>query len=684
MAAGLNTAASLDQDDLERQKLVPSNGLANSDGDANKSKRGARRATSASSLRSVAAAAAGAAAAEIATESKLRLRMRSALATGILVIFFALLTLFIARFDQKGRSLTSRALVIRAQHGVVATDHEICSNMGVDILKSGGNAVDAAIVAGLCIGSVNIDASGIGGGGFMTVSLANGTSTVIDFRETAPSEAKRDMFREKPTDSHIGARSVAVPGELAGYEVAYELFGSGNVKWSALFKPVVKLNKDGFKINERFEEIIYRENLRPIMTKASWADIMAPQGILLRRGSILRNSRLAETLSTIAQKGAREFYTGELAARTVKYLKSNGGILTMKDLEKYKIEKRRVIEGQYGEYSYITASEPTSGRVSSAILSILDKKQLPARRDGVGMHRVVEAMKWGYSLRTRLGDPEFLNATQIAQLNDDQWITSACKHIDDNTTFPVSYYNPKFHIPDSHGTSHITVIDNEGNVVLLTTTINTKFGSLLRDPETGIVFNNEMDDFSTPNLPNQFGLAPSPANFIEPFKRPLSSTSHLLFFTNENSSITGTDTSKSTGKGTGKSTDKVTDQSTSKNARKEPNRGNQRRIHLALGASGGSLIISSTVLTAVNYLSWNMNSRDSVTSARVHNQLIPNTTLVEPWMPIGLIDELQMRNHNLTTATIIQNSNVIFVSRSRDNSFEALSDPRNFGVAAGY
>ncbi|BGP26144.1 hypothetical protein JCM10295v2_005087 [Rhodotorula toruloides] len=573
--------------------------------------------------------------------------------------------------------------MVSGWNGAVASEEERCSRMGVDVLRENGTAVDAAITTALCIGVVNSFSSGIGGGGFMVIrppsSSRHGLPSTydasqsprcahpvsIDFRETAPLASHPDMFTSsaRPDDrswdpnraSKVGGLAVGVPGELRGFQAAYEACGGG-VSWERIFRPVAQLARE-FKVGK---ELHRRLNARwtggqegPTISEwmkeeEDWrAMFMRPGGNdFLQEGDIVRREAYARTLEKLGKEGADVFYDGEIADRIVETVRKEGGILSKQDMRDYKAVVRRAEEGTYRGRRYYTGSYPSGGPIIRMLLNVLDGYAdfVDGGRTGVSEHRFIEALKFAFAARTNVGDPPFIdNAAKLAEIPTRKYADAVRGNITDDRTHKLSYYQPRFDIKEDHGTTHLAVIDQWGGAVSLTTTVNLIFGSRVMDKETGIILNDEMDDFATPGLPDAFGLRPSPFNYPAGGKRPLSSTSPLIM-------------------------DHV----------------NSDDVYLSLGGSGGSRIFGAVAQTLLN-LDWGHDLSSAVEAPRVHHQLLPAYVSIESTFRPDLVKELKARGHDVTLFDInIGIAEVQAVMRDRDGRFFAASDSRKNGVPAAY
>jgi len=427
-----------------------------------------------------------------------------------------LLMLFSPVSEEVGSSARNPAYPIKVEHGAVASENELCSILGVDILKEGGNAVDAAVATTFCIGVVNMFSSGIGGGGFMTVRLPPSTPGdksevwTIDYRETAPALANATMYEKDPIKSKFGGLAVGVPGEVAGLAEAHMRWGK--LPWQRLVQPSVDL-ASGWAVGKELGRRIHWPVFHSLFLQhPDWSPVFAPNAVLLKEGDTIRNTNLSRTLGLIAERGPDAFYQGEVADAIVSKIRAEGGIMTHEDLVNYKVKISRALEGTYRGLKVYTPHAPSSGPVLIHMLNLMEKYNLSAEgRTEVNVHRLVEAMKFGFAARTRICDPSFSDdPRRISEIPLKSFSTLISQNMTDDHTHHATYYQPLFDVPEDHGTSHTSIIDASGMAVAITSSVNLVFGSQVRDPFTGIILNNEMDDFSTPGLPNAFGLWPSP------------------------------------------------------------------------------------------------------------------------------------------------------------------------------
>ncbi|KAF9098032.1 hypothetical protein BGX23_007189 [Mortierella sp. AD031] len=537
----------------------------------------------------------------------------------------------------------NRPVLIKAKHGAVAAEEIHCSEIGVEVLKEGGNAVDAAIASCLCIGTINSFSAGIGGGGFMAIRLPNGTVETIDFRETAPAASYSTMFKKDPILAQRGGLSVAVPGEIRGLELAHRRHGK--LPWKRLFAPAVKMAREGWAVGPELARRI--QLVKEMMeTEADWRHVFASEdGVALREGQWIKREALADTLEAIGREGADVFYTGRIARAIVDHVQKNGGILTMEDMKGYRPLIKEPIVGYYQGRKVYTSPAPTSGPALISILNILERYNVgKVKQDAnVDTHRFVEAMKFGFAQRTELGDPDFTDLKSTIQSMISKDTAAAIRaNISDTRTFPVEYYNPHWGPIDNHGTTHMSTVDKDDMAVALTSTVNLLFGSKLLDPKTGVILNDEMDDFSIPGRANAFGLQPSPFNYPEPGKRPLSSCVPTIVE-------------------------------------------RDGKFEMSLGGSGGSRILTAVLETMLNVYNYDLNIMEAIENPRIHHQLMPHMVDIEAGYPAAEIEFLRSVGHNVTIFDrALAKAEIQAVMRQIDGYVYAASDTRKHGIAAGY
>ncbi|KAH7305069.1 gamma-glutamyltranspeptidase-like protein [Rhexocercosporidium sp. MPI-PUGE-AT-0058] len=519
--------------------------------------------------------------------------------------------------------------------GAVSSESKLCSEIGIGLLERGGNAADALVGTTLCVGVIGMQHSGIGGGGFMLVRGSDGTYESIDFRETAPAAAFRDMYKDNPMASVVSGLASGVPGDLRGLEYLHNKYGA--LPWRAVCNPAVHVARYGFPVTEDLVRYMYeatKDGNTFLTDDPQWATDFAPNGTLLGLGDTLTRTRYANTLETVAKHGAKAFYEGDIANHTINALRASNGTMTLSDLANYRISIRDPISITYKGYNLYSCGVPSGGSVALSILKIIEGYS--TSDSNLSTHRIDEAMRFSYAARGELGDPDFFNYMTAfeADMLKPKTAEKIREKISDDHTKNVTDYNPKgYTMPENHGTSHIVTSDRSGLSITLTSTVNLLFGSQLVVPETGVIMNNEMNDFSIPGVPNAFGFVPSPINYIAPNKRPLSSITPII----------------------------VT----------HPN----GTLYLTIGAAGGSRIITSTAQAIWHILDHNMTLPKAILEPRLHDQLMPAATTFEYLFDNSTVDSMRERGHNVTWVRPGYSA-VQGVRRLWNGTFEAASEPR--------
>ncbi|VVB11171.1 unnamed protein product [Arabis nemorensis] len=505
--------------------------------------------------------------------------------------------------------------VVESENGVVAADDGRCSEIGASVLRRGGHAVDAAVATSLCVGVVNPMSSGIGGGSFLIVSSSDySNAEAFDMRETAPLAASKDMYKNDASAKFLGALSIGVPGEIAGLYEAWKRYG--RLPWKPLFEPAIELARGGFVVAPYLGRAIASHSSM-ILKDPGLRNVFSRNGQVLKPGETCYNPQLAWSLETISELGPGAFYNGTVGEKLVNDVKMAGGIITMEDLRSYKVRVTDAMSVDVMGYTIHGMPPPSSGTVGfPMVMNILDSysELYTASGNDLGLHRLIEAMKHMFAARMDLGDPEFVDITNaMSQMLSKTHAEEIQKRIFDNTTFPPEYYLNRWSQLRDQGTSHFCIVDADRNTVSMTTTVNYVFGAGVLSPSTGIVLNNEMDDFSVPTAITPDNLPPAPTNFIVPNKRPLSSMTPLVI--TKDGQLVG-----------------------------------------VLGGSGGMNIIPAVIQVFLNSFVLKMKPLEAVESARVYHELIPNVVRYENFTAIngdriGFTEDskmfLEQRRHEL-------------------------------------
>jgi gamma-glutamyltranspeptidase/glutathione hydrolase len=538
----------------------------------------------------------------------------------------------------------ARANTARAKAGMVVTVHPLATDAGAAVLKNGGNAIDAGIEAALMLGVVDGHDSGIGGGCFILIRTAKGETIAIDGRETAPSQATRDMYirNGKPTTqlSQVGALASGVPGALEAYAQTSRRFGKK--LFSELLIPAADVAEKGFPIDAKYA-LRLREELDNIKRFPETARILLKEdGSSRATGDILQQPDLARTYRKIAENGVAWFYNETFADLTAQWMAKNGGILRQQDFAHYQIQRREPITSTYRGYTIIGFPPPSSGGVHVAqILNILEKFNLDEKREADRIHLTAEAMKLAFADRAFwLGDPDFVPVPR--GLLDKQYAADRANKIDPNHASKVEHGTPPHATEDlfKKHTTHIAAADADGNWIAITTTLNTAFGSKVIIPGTGVLLNSQMDDFAiAPGTANFFGLVGSEANAIAPGKRPLSSMSPTIVLKDGKPIMT-------------------------------------------LGAAGGPTIISQVLEVLTNVIDLRDDLPKAMQRPRFHHQWSPDVLRIENTVPEDVRAQLEKRGHKLDVKDPEGATNAIY--REEDGTFVGVSDPRLQGKAAGF
>uniref|UniRef100_A0ACD5VMB0 Uncharacterized protein n=1 Tax=Avena sativa TaxID=4498 RepID=A0ACD5VMB0_AVESA len=527
----------------------------------------------------------------VSPEAPARRRVRRPCAVALLALAGVLLLLLSGPGADPGRGRASGGArlgshEVESEAGAVAADDGRCSEVGAAALRAGGHAVDAAVAAALCLGVVHPMSSGIGGGAFIVVRDArSGEAVAFDARETAPAAATPNMYEADPTTKYKGALAMGVPGELAGLHAAWSR--SGRLPWKSLFAPAIQLARDGYTIVSYVANAL-KEIEADVLSDPGLRGVFAPGGRILTTGELCRNPALADALEALAKEGVAAFYGGHIGERLAEDVRRTGGVVTAEDLRGYRVAMSSAMEADAMGFTFLGMPPPSSGTVGMALmLNILGGyKSTEFLKGFLGVHRLIEAVKHMLAARMDLGDPGFVNvAGNVSEMVSMAYADKIRQRIADNTTFPSDYYLPKWSQLRDNGTSHLCVVDGDRNAVTMTTTVNFYFGAHVLSPSTGIVLNNEMDDFSVPEQTPDH-LPPAPANFIAPGKRPLSSMTPIIIL--KDGQLAG-----------------------------------------VLGGSGGTNIIAAVTQVFLNHFVVGMRPFDAVRNARVYHKLVPNVVKYE-------------------------------------------------------
>jgi gamma-glutamyltranspeptidase/glutathione hydrolase len=554
---------------------------------------------------------------------------------------------------------------VRAAHGMVASDEELGSQAGIEILKRGGNAVDGAVALAFALAVVEPSAGNIGGGGFMLVRLADGRTTFFDYREVAPAKATRDMYI-KPDGtldkelSVIGYKSVAVPGTVAGLDLALKTYGK--LKLADVLAPAIHLAEDGFPVSEKLARQLDGE--RPELQQFTVSRrIFLNDGKMFHAGDVFKQPELAATLKRIAKNGAAEFYRGETAQMIVDDMKRMGGLITLEDLAQYQPKVRQSLHASYDldghKWDVISSPPPSSGGVAIIeAMNMLQGVPLKGWDDPQSVHMVVETMRRVFADRAAyLADPDF-SKVPVEGLTSDCYAKELVASIDPQRATPgkevkagtphvcgVSADNDSapqtISLNDGPHTTHFSVVDGAGNAVASTYTLNNSYGSAVTST-AGFLLNDEMDDFTTqPGVPNAlFGLIQSEANAIAPGHRPLSSMTPTILV-------------------------------------------RDGKLSFVTGSPGGPTIISATLLSVLNWMRLGMDAQAAINAPRFHHQWMPDVILMEKDFPASMESALNAQGYQTRRRGHIGLVNAIGVDPKTGERLGA-ADPRDNGAAVGY
>jgi gamma-glutamyltranspeptidase / glutathione hydrolase len=526
-------------------------------------------------------------------------------------------------------------LAQRSRAGIVVSDSALADKAGMEILTRGGNAVDAAIATAFALAVVDQASSGLGGGGFMVIYEAKERRAhALDFRETAPEAARSELYTKggKPTPSLsvTGALAVAVPGEVAGLLQAFKRFGS--MPLPVIMAPAIRYAGDGFPVEGALSYAIERQQAT-MKRFPELARIFMPKDEVPAPGQLIRQTDLSETLKAIASQGTDVFYQGWIAQAIAETLKKEGGVMTLDDLKNYKPVWREPLIGNYRKRTVIAMPPPSSGGIAIVqILNVLEGYQLSKlpHNSATHLHLLADVMKHAFADRAQyLGDPDFVKAP-VSMLTSRDYASWIRGRISPVKTFPPKYYGLANLKVEQGGTTHFSVLDQFGNAVACTLSVNTRFGSKVLVPKTGIVLNNTIDDFALHSSGNVYGLIGNDANSLQPKKRPLSSMAPTIVLQGD-------------------------------------------RPEIIIGAAGGPRIITATLQTMLNVLDFQMPITEAVGAARIHHQWIPDELNVEATIPPEIKKSLERRGHVIKERSELGVVQAIAVKRGH---VEGAADPR--------
>ncbi|EII8792171.1 gamma-glutamyltransferase, partial [Escherichia coli] len=528
---------------------------------------------------------------------------------------------------------------VRAKQGMVASVDATATQVGVDILKEGGNAVDAAVAVGYALAVTHPLAGNLGGGGFMLIRSKNGNTTAIDFREMAPAKATRDMFLDdqgnpdskKSLTSHLAS---GTPGTVAGFSLALDKYGT--MPLNKVVQPAFKLARDGFIVNDALADNLKTYGSEVLPNHENSKAIFWKEGEPLKKGDTLVQANLAKSLEMIAENGPDEFYKGTIAEQIAQEMQKNGGLITKEDLAAYKAVERTPISGDYRGYQVYSMPPPSSGGIHIVqILNILENFDMKKYGFGSADAKIMaEAEKYAYADRSEyLGDPDFVKVPWQA-LTNKAYAKSIADQIDINKAKPSSEIRPGKLAPyESNQTTHYSVVDKDGNAVAVTYTLNTTFGTGIVAGESGILLNNQMDDFSAkPGVPNVYGLVGGDANAVGPNKRPLSSMSPTIVV-------------------------------------------KDGKTWLVTGSPGGSRIINTVLQMVVNSIDYGLNVAEATNAPRFHHQWLPDELRVEKGFSPDTLKLLEAKGQKVALKEAMGSTQSIMVGP--DGELYGASDPRS-------
>ena len=543
---------------------------------------------------------------------------------------------------------------VRAKHGIVASTNEVASSVGIDVMKRGGNAVDAAIAVAFALAVTHPAAGNLSGGGFMMIRLNNGKTTAIDYREMAPAAATRNIYLDKEGKliqgeggSLEGYRAAGVPGTVRGMELALKKYGSGKLTWSQLIEPARRLAANGFEVTYSLARSL--RNSKDYLSKyPETKRIYLKEGDFYNEGEIFKQPDLAATFARLQQGGPNEFYEGETARLIVNDMKRNNGLMTLEDLRGYVAKERAPLRGVYRGHEIISMPPPSSGgAVLIEMLNILEGYDLGKldANSSERYHLMAEAMRRAFADRAEyMGDSDFVKVP-VAGLIDKAYAAKLRSNISTeraSTSAEVRAGRPAGY--ESEETTHFTVVDAEGNAVANTYTLNNSYGSAAVAKGTGMLLNDEMDDFAAkPGTPNMYGLIQGERNAVAPRKRPLSAMTPTIVLRKDGS------------------------------------------FWFTVGSPGGPTIINTVLCVITNVIDFDMNIQQAIDAPRIHHQWLPDELVGEP---LGLSGDTQKaltsRGHTLAKQRTLGDAEGIMIEEKTGVRLGATDPRRSDGAAIGY
>jgi gamma-glutamyltranspeptidase/glutathione hydrolase len=572
----------------------------------------------------------------------------------ILFSFLSSPTARFGRFDPTSAVYAASREPVRAPHGMVASTSRIASEVGVDVMKQGGNAVDAAIAVAFALAVTYPAAGNLGGGGFMMIRMRDGRTTAIDYREMAPAAATRNVYIGKSGNliegegsSTVGYRAAGVPGTVAGMDMALNKYGSGKLKWDQAIEPARRLAAEGFPLSHSLaRSLMGSDDLLGLYADSK--KIFLKNGNFYKAGDVLRQPELAATLERLQKNGSSEFYRGRTAELIADDMKRHSGLITLDDMRNYVPKERVPLRSTYRGYEVISMPPPSSGgAVLIEMLNILEGYDMNKLgwSSSERYHLTAEAMRRAFADRAEyMGDTDFVKVP-IAGIIDKTYAVKQRSSINAqkaSTSTQIRAGQPTGY--ESEETTHFTVVDADGNVVSNTYTLNGGFGSGVVASGTGVLLNNEMDDFAAkPGTPNAYGLIQGENNAVAPRKRPLSAMTPTFVMRKD-----GT-------------------------------------LWFAIGSPGGPTIINTVLQVVTNVVDYGMTIQQAIDAPRIHHQWLPDELVYEPFgLSTDTQQALEAKGHKLTPRPRYMGDAQGVMIEEKTGIRLGASDPRNDGAAVGY